>query len=177
MPSASSLADVVLAATGKTVLPIDPANPADAAIIAKIGNVMDRVVPGMNKPESPAHVVSRMDEVTAFFEDALRAFLGTVPSFSCPAPSDEALPPRRIPPVGSRPCACSTSPAGNPVTWASPCIATGSRDAAVRALHLIPADAAARVTEDGICLLVAIETNGKTGKDIAFLNWELLDLS
>ena len=62
-----SLAEAIHAATGKNVVPIDPANPADAAVIAKLGSVLDRVLPGMNKPESSAHVVSRMDEVTAFF--------------------------------------------------------------------------------------------------------------
>lgn len=170
-----SLADVFRTATGKTPLPIDPANPADAAVIAKLGNVMDRVLPGMNKPESPAHVVGRTDEVTAFFEDALRAFLGTVPGFSCPPSADEAT---TVHTAGGFPSVRLLNAAsGKSFYLGVTLFPTGGRDAAFRALHLDPADMATRITEDGACVLVAIETNGKSGKEIAFLNWELLDLA
>ncbi len=171
-----SLADVLHAATGKNVLPIDAANPADAAVIAKLGGVMDRVLPGMNKPESPAHVVSRPDEITAFFEDALRAFVVTTPGLSCPAPSDEAAAATHT--AGGFPAIRLLDAASGKSYYLGVTLyPTGGREGAVRALHLHPASAAARMTEDGSCCLIAIETNGKTGKEIAFLNWELLDLA
>ena len=154
-----SLAEVIRAATGKNVLPVDPANSADAAMIVKIGGVMDRILPGMNRPESPAHVVSRLDEVTAFFEDALGSFNGTSAAGGFPAV--------RLVDAAS----------GKSYYLGVTLYPTGGRDAAVRALRFDPAEAAGRLTEDGACLLVGIEYNGKTGKEIAFLNWELIDLS
>ena len=154
------LADVIQAATGKRVLPIDPGNPADAAVIARIGGVMDRILPGMNKPDSPAHAVGRLEEVAAFFEDALGAFNAT-------ATVGSGFPAVRL---------------GDPTSGKSYYLGvtlypTGGRDAAVRALRLDPVAAAGRMPEDGACLLVGIEYNGKAGKEIAFLNWELLDLA
>ena len=167
------LAQVIHAATGKNVLPIDPGNPVDAAVIAKLGNVMDRLLPGMNKPESPAHVVGRMDEVTAFFEDALRAFIPTVAGLSCPAPADDPAAG-----AGGFPCVrVVDSASGKSFYLGVTLYPTGGREGAVRALHFHPAEAAARLTEDGACLLVGVEHNGKTGREIAFLNWELLDLA
>ena len=170
------LADVVRAATGKNILPIDPASPADAAVIAKLGGVMDRVLPGMNKPESPAHVVGRTDEVVAFFEDAVRAFAATVPGFSCPEPAADAAFPARA--AGSFPSVrVLDSASGKSYYLGVTLYLTGGRDAAVRALRFHPGEASARYTEDGVCLLISIEFNGKTGKEIAFLNWELIDLA
>ncbi len=171
-----SLADLLRAATGKKILPIDSANADDAAVIAKIGAVLDRVLPGMNKSESPAHVVGRTDEVAAFFEDALRAFAATVPGLSCPPPSDETA--AALHTANGFPAVRLLDAANGKSYYLGVTLyPTGGREAAVRALHLHPADAAARMTEDGSCLLVAIETNGKSGKEIAFLNWELLDLT
>ena len=172
-----SLADVLRAATGKNVLPIDPVNPADAAVIAKLGNVMDRVLPGMNKPESAAHAVGRTDEVAAFFEDALRAFAATVPGWSCPPAPDDAAVSALHTPAGFPAVRVLDAASGKSYYLGVALYSTGGREGAARALQVQPADAAATMTGDGSCLLVAIETNGKTGKEIAFLNWELLDLT
>ncbi len=170
-----SLADVLRAATGKNVLPIDSLNPASAAVITKLGGVLDRVLPGMNKPESPAHVVGRTDETTAFFEDALRALIATVPGLSCPPPADETAAAHT---AGGFPAVRVLDAASGKSYYLGVTLyPTGGREGAVRALLLHPDAAAARMTEDGSCLLAAIETNGKTGKEIAFLNWELLDLT
>ena len=49
-------------------------------------------------------------------------------------------------------------------------------DPAGDALAFSPA-AASRLPADGCCLLVGIEQNGKPGREIAFLNWEVLDLA
>ena len=50
-------------------------------------------------------------------------------------------------------------------------------DPAGDALTFAPETAGSRIPADGCCLLVGIEQNGKPGRDIAFLNWEVLDLS
>ena len=169
------LADVVHAVTGKSILPVNPANPADAALVAKLGNALDRVLPGMNKPESPAHVVNRTDEIAAFFEDAIRAFVGTAPGLSCPAGDDAGAPAHS---AGGFPAVRVVDAASGKSYYLGVTLyPTGGREAAVRALTFHPAEAAARFTDDGACLLVAIETNGKTGKETAFLNWELIDAS
>ncbi len=168
------LADLVLAVSGRNVLSVDAGNPADAAVVAKLGGVMDRVLPGMNKPESPAHVVGRLDEVTAFFEDAIRSFAATVPGLSCPGvPGEEAL---MTHVAGAFPAFQVLDAASGKTYYLGVTLyPTGGREAAVRALRFDPMDAAPHLPVDGACLLVAIEHNGKTGKDIAFLNWELID--
>ena len=54
---------------------------------------------------------------------------------------------------------------------------TGGKDGSLRTLSLRAADLAGQITADGPCLLVGIEHNGKTGRDVAFLNWEIIDLA
>ena len=52
------LAQVVHAATGRQVIAFDPANPADASPFQRFGASMDRVLPQMNRPDSPAHAAA-----------------------------------------------------------------------------------------------------------------------
>ena len=82
---ALSLGEVIHATTGKSVSPFDPANTADAAFLVKLGIVMDRVLPRMNRPDSSAHAAARLgeaDEIAARFEDEIRATVQDVAGLS-----------------------------------------------------------------------------------------------
>ena len=161
-------AQVVRAATGKAVSPFDAANPADAAVLAKIGAALDGLLPRLNRPDNSAHaaaLVGDADVVAACFEDELRTALG-----AASLPAEE-------PPAGRSYPAFFLADAAHGKNYylAATLYPTGG-DPAGDALAFSPA-AAGRLPADGCCLLVGIEQNGRPGREIAFLNWEVLDLA
>ena len=162
-------AQVVRAASGRNVLAFDAANPADAAALAKIGAALDGLVPRMNRPESTAHAAAVLGDaivVAGRFEDELRTALGVAP-----APPEENSGERSYPAF-----LLADTAHGRNYYLAATLYPSGG-DPAGNALAFAPDVAAGRVPADGCCLLVGIEHNGKPGRDIAFLNWEVLDLA
>ena len=161
-------AQVVRAATGKAVPPFDAANPADAAMLAKISTVLDGLLPRLNRPDSSAHtaaLVGDVDVVASCFEDELRTALG-----ASPASAGEPLSGRSYPAFFLADAAHGKNYYLAATLYPTGAVPTGD------ALAFCPG-AASRVPTDGCCLLVGIEQNGKPGREIAFLNWEVLDLA
>ena len=161
-------AQVVRAATGKAVPPFDATNPADAAMLAKIGTALDGLLPRLNRPDSSAHATALLgdaDVVAACFEDELRTALGA------------AAVTAKEPPAGrSYPAFSVTDAAHGKNYYLAVTLYPTGGDPAGEALTFSPG-AASRLPADGCCLLVGIEQNGKPGREIAFLNWEVLDLA
>ncbi len=159
---------VVTAATGKRVLPFDPANAADAATLTKIGAALDNLLPRMNRPDSPARAAfptAGKEAVCTVFDGELRAALQ--PSQPSGASATEHLYPA---------FALPDAATGKAYYLAVTLYPTGG-DPAATAVNFQPGEAASRISADGCCLLVGIEHNGKAGHDIAFLNWQVLDLA
>ncbi|HEX4641088.1 MAG TPA: hypothetical protein VH252_06860, partial [Chthoniobacterales bacterium] len=77
---------VVFAATGKRVLPIDASKEADRHVIKNISDVLDEVMQRMNAADSPVQNVARINEASSHFEDMLRETLNRIPGFSCEFP-------------------------------------------------------------------------------------------
>ena len=65
--------NVVHAATGKRVMPLNKTNAIDAELIMKIGGAMDQVLRKLNAPDGAAQKQRRINEVSAFFEAAMKA--------------------------------------------------------------------------------------------------------
>ena len=161
-------AQVVRAATGKAVPALDAANPADAAMLAKIGGALDGLLPRLNRPDSSAHAAALVGDaavVAACFEDELRTALG-----ASPLPAEEPLAGR------SYPAFFLADPAKGKNYYLAVTLYASGGDPTGDAFAFSPG-AASRLPADGCCLLVGIEGNGKPGRDIAFLNWEVLDLA
>src|SRR5688572_27393643 len=60
--------DVVSAATGRKVLPLNPAQASDKELLGKISAAMDRVLQKLNATNGPAQQKRRINEVSALFE-------------------------------------------------------------------------------------------------------------
>jgi hypothetical protein len=78
--------EVILAATGKRVLPIDPKNETDQRVIKQISGVLDEVMRRLNAPDSVIQGIPRINEVSSHFEDSMRELLNTTPGLSCDFP-------------------------------------------------------------------------------------------
>src|SRR4051794_3270749 len=65
-------AEVVLAATGKKVIPLDLSKDQDRELVQKIGRAMNEVLKNMNATNSIAQQQRRINEVSMHFEDEMR---------------------------------------------------------------------------------------------------------
>ncbi len=78
--------DVVRAATGHRVLPVDPGNPADQALIGALNSALAAMLEAVNVPTHPLHEVGRINEVSGHLEDILQQELDALEGFSCQYP-------------------------------------------------------------------------------------------
>ena len=74
-------ATLIETSTGNRVLPLNPEDPVDAEIISGIDAAVAEVVATLNQPGSPTHEESRINEVSAHFEEGLLAVLDQFPDF------------------------------------------------------------------------------------------------
>ena len=150
--------DIVRAACGKQVMP------PDAAVLAKLGATLDGLLPRLNKPDGTLRTapVLTAAELSARVADEVHAAL----------PADKTDPADACPVLR-----WTEAPGGRTVHLIVATYPTGGKDGSLRTLSLRAADLAGQITADGPCLLVGIEHNGKTGRDVAFLNWEIIDLA
>ncbi len=142
---------------------------------------MDRVLPRMNRPDSPAHAAARtakVDEIAACFEDEIRAVVHGTPGFT-PQDSANALTPGR----GYPSVHLMDAKSGKHYYLAVTLYPEGKREDATRtdsvgeALRLLQGQAVRQIIAGGCCLLVGIEYHGAHGGDLAFLNWDVTDVS
>src|SRR5437870_3915152 len=71
--------EVIIATTGKHIQSIDLKSEVDQRVIKQIGGALDEVMKRMNAPESPAHNVARINELSSHVEDLLRELLNAAP--------------------------------------------------------------------------------------------------
>ena len=155
---------VFSAASGKHVLPFDPGNPADKETLAKIGGALDAILPILNRTDSPARNIpafGTLRDVAARFDGELLARLLN--------PTDK---PVQL--SGSYPAFSYTEPKSTRVYYLGTTLFQTGDDPAP-SLNFDPL--ARGQDADGVFLLVGIEHNGKSGGDITFLNWQVLDMA
>ena len=74
-------AELIEASTGKQVLPMSPDDPVDGEILSIIDEAMGKVLLRFNRDDSETYAASRINEVSAFFENALIEELDRAPEF------------------------------------------------------------------------------------------------
>lgn len=166
-------ADVIAATSGRKVLPVDKADKDTARILASIGTVLDAVLLEMNAPESIAKKQRRVNEMSSHFEDAIRAKLATTPGFMC---------------IFAKTAAGLTQRSGYPdlrladqqsgrIFYLDPKLyAQGSRKSSLRTFYFTPRRETNKVNDDACHLIIGIE-HEKTGAEVKFTRWELVDVS
>ncbi len=165
--------EVIRAATGHQVVPLDPSSEPDARVVHEIGRALDAVLARMSRPDSPVHNLERINEASAAFESELLKTINTVPALHCSLPETAAgeaqrsgYPDLRIEHRESR-----------RVYYLDPKLyARGSRDATFRTFYYEPKRETNKVREDARHLLAGIEHDGAGGA-WRFVRWDLVDLS
>lgn len=170
--------EMVQVASGHQAIPFKASDPADAAVATKIGSVLDGLLPKLNRPEGPVRSAKRLILVPALVEEELQAALSAVVGLSCKAVPENSATPLGDRSTGAYPAFKLTDQTSHRTYYLGVAFyPTGQRGSASPPLKIDPASLANSMTVDGTCLLICLEHNDKSGSDLAFLNWELIDLA
>lgn len=165
--------DVISATSGKRVIPVDRKDAETARILKSIGGALDTVLAEMNSTGSPAKKQKRVNEMSKFFEDAIMANLRGVPGFECGVPLTAAGRSQR----SGYPDIRLVDKATGRIFYLDPKLyAKGSKHSSLRTFYFTPRRETNKVNDDAHHLIVGIE-HEKTGAEVRFTRWELIDLS
>lgn len=164
---------VINSATGKLVLPVNPENEADAELLEAIESAMSATLRKFNVDDSPTSAEKRINEVSSYFEEAIRSALQQTPGFTCDYPRTmegnlqrSGYPDLRI-----------VHEESGTVTYLDPkLVAEGSLKSSLRTFYFTPKKETGKVLDNAHHLLIGIEHDGNTG-NWKFLRWHLVDLS
>jgi hypothetical protein len=166
--------DVILATSGKQVIPIGKTDADDQRVLAQIGTIATQTLAEMNAPESKTRGVRRVNEMSSPFENALQKWLNAVPGLACDFPKTAAgkyhrsgYPDLRLFDHGTK-----------RVYYLDPKLyAKGSRTSSFRAFYFEPKRETNKVTDDARHLIIGIEHERRPDGTVKFTRWELIDLS
>ena len=165
--------DVISATSGKRVIPVDRADADTARMLKSIGTVLDGVLAQMNGAESPAKRQKRVNEMSKFFEDGIAAKLNATEGFDCGVPKTAAGHAQR----SGYPDLRLVDKATGRIIYLDPKLyAKGSRRSSLRTFYFTPRRETNKVNDDAHHLVIGIE-HEKTGAEVVFARWELIDLS
>ena len=166
--------EVILAATGKHVLPVDPKNETDQRVIKQISGVLDEVMRRLNAPDSVIQGIPRINEVSSHFENSMRELLNTAPGLSCDFPHTAE---NRVQRSGY-PDLRLVDQETKRVFYLDPKLyAVGSRDSSFRTFYFEPKGATNKVRDDAVHFIVGFEHEKRSGDHWNFTRWDLVDLA
>jgi len=169
-----SFGEVILAATGKSVLPLILTNASDRALLAKFSGALDRVLAELNQPDHAAHKEKRINEVSAHFENSLRTNLNRVPGFTCEVPKTAAGKRQR---AGYPDLRLADQATGRVLYLDVKLFESKRRSGNLRTFYFEPKQQTNKVLDDAHHLLVGFEHAGKLDGPWKFLSWDVVDLS
>ena len=167
-------AEVVRAATGKQLLPLNPTNAADREILAKIGKAMDEVMRKLNATNGPVQEKRRINEVSALFEAAMKAELNAIKGFECDYPKLASGARQRS---GYPDLRLVDKKSGRVLYLDPKLFERGSRTSSLRTFYFEPKRETNKILDDAHHLVVGFEHDGKADGAWKFLGWELVDLA
>ncbi len=167
-------AEVILDATGKKVIAIDPKGAVDQRVIKQVATVLDEVIKRVNAPGNRIEDIPRINEVSSHFEDLLRELLNAAPGLSCDFPRTADGHVQR----SGYPDLRLVDQETKRVFYLDPKLyATGSRASSFRTFYFEPKKSTNKVQDDAVHFVVGFEHEpGKDGH-WKFTRWDLVDLA
>lgn len=166
-------AAVVEAVSGCAVLPVDPSDPVDAAMLAHLQATLDAMLESLSAPAHPIHEVGRVNEISRHMEEYLREHLQLEGQYRC-----------EIPPTASG----QTQRAGYPdlswqhiesgrIFYLDPKVyKQGSEDSSFRSFYFEPKQRTNKILADASHLVVGIAHGGKVEGRWQLEAWKIVDL-
>ncbi len=176
METADSMADipfreVVLAASGHAVLPVDSTSPEDRLLLDHLTTAFDALLLWMNSPDSQLHGLRRINEASSHVENELHRIL-TKGDFTCSIPLSRTGKAQRS---GYPDLQITHTPTGR-VTYLDPKLYEAtSRASTLRTFYYEPDALTGKVQHEARHLLLGLAHDGQDGT-WKFLSWELIDL-
>ncbi len=165
--------EVVAAASGKQVLPLDRENPAHRRVIMAIDSALRESVDALNRPDSPVRSLRRINEASRFFEDELLERLNAMPDLSCDIPPNRNGKSQR----SGYPDLRIIDSATGTVFYLDPkLVERNAWKSTLRTFYFAPKSKTLKITDDAVHLLVGIEHDGLDGQ-WTFGPWKLVDIS
>lgn len=164
-------ADVVMAVTGKRIIPVDPRQ--HAALLKKLGGALDATLAALNAPDHRIHHAGRVNEASHYIEDEIRRQVNLLPGWKCTIPVTAGgselrpgYPDLRI--VTDR----------GTVLYLDPKLhEAGSRESSLRTFYYEPRILTGKIHDDALQMLVGIEHEGRDSLSLRLTKWELVDVS
>ena len=167
-----SFATVSEACSGKRVIPLG-SDASHMRVTAAIDQALTAALAELNQPDSPVRELSRINEASKFFEDALLKHIDAVPGLRCDTPPNRDGHQQR----SGYPDLRIVDEASKDVFYLDPkLVAKGSEESTFRSFYFEPKNETLKITEDAVHLLVGIEHDGKDG-EWTFSGWRIVDLS
>lgn len=169
-------ADVVLAGSGKKVLPFDTAKTSHKEFLTAVSKAADDAMRVMNADDSPVRNLRRINEASRYFEDHLRKSLQANPSLTCTVPKNTRGKEQRS---GYPDLLITHTAADGQKTrfYLDPKLfEKKSRASSLRTFYYEPRTRTNKIQHDATHILLGISHDGNDGK-WQFTGWELCDLS
>ncbi|YCM45823.1 hypothetical protein V2O64_07320 [Verrucomicrobiaceae bacterium 227] len=164
---------VIRETTGHRVLSPDPQNQAHTSLRNLITEAARTVSFTMSQEDSPARSKTRINEVSALFENALLSELNSHPDLTCTIPRTKAGDAQRS---GYPDLRVELLSSGTVAYLDPKLFAARSINSTLRTFYFEPGGDTSKVTEDALHLLIGFPHDGKT-RAWTFGNAELIDLS
>jgi hypothetical protein len=164
-------ADVVKAATGRRVIPVD--RKRNAAMLRELGKALDAALAELNKPANVIHDAGRVNEASRFIEDEIRRQVNLLPGWTCAIPLTSESREQRS---GYPDLRVKTT--DGVVMYLDPKLyEAGSRDSSFRTFYYEPRALTGKIQDDAMHMLVGVEHSGGDAQSMRLTKWELIDVS
>jgi hypothetical protein len=168
-----AFADVVLASSGKKVIPLDCKNAAHLHITRAIRIALDQAMVTLSHEDSPVRKPRRINEASRYFEDALMLSINQNPGLRCEIPRTKKGDLQR----SGYPDLKITDRNTGLIAYLDPkLVESKSLHSALRTFYYEPKHGTLKINDDAIHLLCGIEHDGKEGQ-WTFTRSHLVDLS
>jgi hypothetical protein len=166
-------AEVVEAATGQKVLPIDPQSESDQRILAAIETATRQVLADVLDPSHSVHTIGRINEVSNRLEDYLMAAIDAVPGIFCGPP----LTRQGTIQAAGYPDMIIVDEATGRVVYLDPKVhRSGSETSGFRTFYYEPKNETNKINANGSHLILGLAHVGKVDDKWTFDSWNLVDL-
>jgi len=166
-------AEVVKAATGTHVIPMDPNEEVDAQILDELGVAMEEALDLFNLPSSPNRSAGRINEMGPHLENALHQSLNRSAEFSCDfARNREGIQSR----AGYPDLKLIHKASGRVVYLEAKLAESSSLHSNLKTFYYTPRGPNETILSDAHHLMLSVEHDGNTG-NWKFTGWQIIDLA
>ncbi len=166
-------AEVAEAVSGKAVLPVDPTNAVDAAMLAHVQATLDTMLLELAEPENPIHAVGRVNEISRYVEDFLLEHLNQEGVYTCSIPLNASGEVQR----SGYPDLRLLHVESGRVFYIDPKVyKAGSETSSFRTFYFEPKRATNKILDAASHLIVGIAHGGKVDGRWQLEAWKVVDL-